>query len=81
VVGSCEHDNNFSESINCWKFLEWLSDYFVFERDSFPLSSYTGIGKLSLWFTRKDAMKRHGRMEVQFRAFLISALDTNKWPD
>jgi hypothetical protein len=41
VVGFCGRDNKLSESINCWKFLEWLFVYFVFEKDSFPLSAYT----------------------------------------
>jgi hypothetical protein len=27
VAGSCEHENESSDSIECWEILNWLSDY------------------------------------------------------
>jgi hypothetical protein len=38
VAGFCEHHNELLNSIKCWEFLEWLSNYWLFKEDSAPWS-------------------------------------------
>jgi hypothetical protein len=36
VAGSCEHGNEPSDFMKCWKFLEWLCECWLLNKDSVP---------------------------------------------
>jgi hypothetical protein len=40
VEGSCEHGNEPSVSMKCWKILELLNDWQLLRKDSMDLVSY-----------------------------------------
>jgi hypothetical protein len=45
VAGSCEHDNEPSGSVRHWEFLEWMSNCWLFRKDSVGLP-YSTLNKL-----------------------------------
>jgi hypothetical protein len=34
VVSSCEQGTEFSDSIKCWEFREWLNNYWLLKKDT-----------------------------------------------
>jgi hypothetical protein len=34
VLNSCQHGNTISDELKDGRFIEWLSDYYLFEKDS-----------------------------------------------
>lgn len=43
MAGSCEHDNESSDFIKVWEFLNQFSDYEILKKDTVPWSMVTRL--------------------------------------